>query len=244
MVQFVAELRKLFSLMLKSKRKAINPSQTLRCLRNCSKYDVDTFNQEDVSEFATILVNLLEESFDIMYKIQQKQLQPVMHEQQQQQQLKQEQQLDDSISTSFSTLTVDNADSGSKKTSEPVNSLSASDKLNLRKNRKNPIVNLLNGDVLINRKNSGKILLWSFLLRVAFELRSTKKTFFKQYPKSQTLKDLFFKTFQWHRITFRAIRKKYLFLKKQGSQIISRIVSVILTLILLKLTLIRKKRLS
>jgi hypothetical protein len=69
-VLFICELRKLFGFMLKSKRKAINPSLTLRYLRNCSKFDVDNFNQEDVSEFATILVNLIEEGFDILYKLQ------------------------------------------------------------------------------------------------------------------------------------------------------------------------------
>lgn len=40
------ELRKLFVLLLKSKRKAINPNNSLRVLRNCSKYNVNNFNQE------------------------------------------------------------------------------------------------------------------------------------------------------------------------------------------------------
>lgn len=123
MVLFVSELRKLFALMLKSRRKSINPSSTLLCLRNCSKYDVEMFNQEDVSEFATILVNLLEESFDVVSKLQQ-QTQTAVE------------------------LPIHRDD-------QLANMLT--DKLNIRKNRKNPIVNLLNGDILISRKNTGTI---------------------------------------------------------------------------------------
>jgi hypothetical protein len=175
-VNFVIELRKLFALMLKSKRKAINPNATLRCLRNCSKYDVYTFNQEDVSEFATILVNLIEESFDIVFKLQQSQ--------------------PSNDDTQNPSLNVSSGDDGSSGISLPINNLSTdtqkstldeatttttseflndssisnlrpiSEKAtlaiatantlanNLRKNRKNPIVNLLNGDILISRKNS------------------------------------------------------------------------------------------
>lgn len=145
MVQFVAELRKLFALMLKSRRKAINPSQTLRCLRNCSKYDVETFNQEDVSEFATILVNLLEESFDVISKLQQQQQQPLpTHQQAVELPIHRTQTTDD--------VNVD----------QLANLLT--DKLNIRKNRKNPIVNLLNGDILINRKNSGTRNIFFFLV--------------------------------------------------------------------------------
>lgn len=107
-------------------------------MRNCSKYDVDTFNQEDVSEFSTILVNLLEESFDVMFKVQQKQ--------QQSQSSTLAQEGDEQVtSTSDDTSTAD--------VKKPAGL--DPDKLNLRKNRKNPIVNLLNGDILINRKNSG-----------------------------------------------------------------------------------------
>ena len=167
--------------MLKSKRKAINPNPTLRCLRNCSKYDVDTFNQEDVSEFATILVNLIEESFDILFKVQQAQ--------------QKEPAGGGGLSESSSllepsavgvSLTINNLSTKSEDdhkassldstdidyTSELLaNNLKlkpiGSDKTtlaiatantlanNLRKNRKNPIVKLLNGDILINRKNSG-----------------------------------------------------------------------------------------
>lgn len=136
-VQFVAELRKLFALMLKSKRKAINPNPTLRCLKSCSKYDSELFNQEDVSEFATILVNLIEESFDILYKLQQ-----------------QTEASSEGISIPIQT---DSASSLSS-TQTPVKQIpSTTIKSNFnRKNKKNPIVKLLNGDILINRKNSGK----------------------------------------------------------------------------------------
>ncbi len=162
--------------MLKSKRKAINPNPTLRCLRNCSKYDVDTFNQEDVSEFATILVNLIEESFDILFKLQssQSKVKDVTASS-----------LLDSAETSGISLSIKNLslsglpDDGRKSSTlgSIENELLASNNFNikplgdkttlaiatantlannLRKNRKNPIVNLLNGDILINRKNSGK----------------------------------------------------------------------------------------
>jgi ubiquitin carboxyl-terminal hydrolase 25 len=141
-VQFVNELRKLFALMLKSKRKSINPNPTLRCLKNCSKYDSELFNQEDVSEFATILVNLIEESFDILYKLQQQKelaegtIIPI---------------LTDSIS-SMSLLSQSPVATPAT-TTTPIQKLN-SNLINMRKNRKNPIVKLLNGDILINRKNS------------------------------------------------------------------------------------------
>ncbi len=159
--------------MLKSKRKSINPNLTLRCLRSCSKYDVDTFNQEDVSEFATILVNLIEESFDILYKLQQTKSSTTTS-------------INDN--TTNTSITAINEPTLSSLTSpneaqltDPINifaknsdlsstgslidnlnnlNLRTTDKLiinqqlNTRKNRKNPIVNLLNGDILINRKNN------------------------------------------------------------------------------------------
>lgn len=137
MVLFVAELRKLFALMLKSRRKTINPSATLLCLRNCSKYDVEMFNQEDVSEFATILVNLLEESFDVITKLQ-------LQQQQQQQQ-----------SSNVIELPIHRVGEENSSGDQQLANL-LTDKLNIhRKNRKNPIVNLLNGDILISRKNTG-----------------------------------------------------------------------------------------
>jgi hypothetical protein len=68
-VLFIQELRKLFALMLRSNRKEINPSKALKLLRNCSKYDVEAYSQEDVSEFSTILVDLIEEGFDILNKV-------------------------------------------------------------------------------------------------------------------------------------------------------------------------------
>ena len=161
--------------MLKSKRKAINPNPTLRCLRNCSKYDVETFNQEDVSEFATILVNLIEESFDILSKLQQQ-------SQTKTKDISVSSLLDSGgagVSLAIKNLSLSNFPDEIRKSStldSTENELLASDNLNirpigekttlaiatantlannLRKNRKNPIVNLLNGDILINRKNSG-----------------------------------------------------------------------------------------
>jgi hypothetical protein len=152
--------------MSKSKRKSINPNQTLRCLGLCSKYDVFTFNQEDVSEFATILVNLIEESFDIVFKVQQsKQVAPLAAK---------EDNTDVSvlpsspIATNFESLEshLNESDSlvdglqnlnlskqSQQQTSDTSKTINLNH-LNLRKNRKNPIVKLLNGDILINRKNS------------------------------------------------------------------------------------------
>lgn len=130
MLQFVAELRKLFALMLKSNRKVINPSQTLKCLKNCSKYDVELFNQEDVSEFTTILVNLIEESFNILYNIKQ-----------QQACISQE----STVSKDQELLNISD-----------LSLTEASDQGNLKKNKSNPIVSMLNGDIIVNRKNSGE----------------------------------------------------------------------------------------
>ena len=157
--------------MLKSKRKAINPNPTLRCLRSCSKYDVDTFNQEDVSEFATILVNLIEESFDILFKMQQStneanvsggasvdsnamgvtlninNLSKISESPQK------TSSLDSQEMTEIYSNTVKLKPIGDKTTLAIATANTLAN--NLRKNRKNPIVNLLNGDILINRKNSG-----------------------------------------------------------------------------------------
>lgn len=136
MVLFVAELRKLFALMLKSRRKTINPSTTLLCLRNCSKFDVEMFNQEDISEFSTILVNLIEESFDVIAKLQLQQQQQQQHQ------------------SNVVELPIHRVGEESAGDEQLANLLT--DKLNIhRKNRKNPIVNLLNGDVLTSRKNTG-----------------------------------------------------------------------------------------
>lgn len=126
--------------MLKSKRKSINPNPTLRCLKNCSKYDSELFNQEDVSEFATILVNLIEESFDILYKLQQQKelaegtIIPI-------------------LTDSISSMSLLSQSPVATPTTTPTQKLN-SNLINMRKNRKNPIVKLLNGDILINRKNS------------------------------------------------------------------------------------------
>ena len=128
--------------MLRSKRKSINPNPTLRCLKNCSKYDSELFNQEDVSEFSTILVNLIEESFDILFKLQQ------------------QQQPQTSPEGEVSIPILSDSSASSLSSSSPVKLLSQptatkTNLINMRKNRKNPIVKLLNGDILINRKNSG-----------------------------------------------------------------------------------------
>jgi hypothetical protein len=104
--------------MLESKGKAISPKQTLICLSNCSNYDVDTRNQEDVSEFATILVNLIEKSFEILFKLQSSQSR-----------------VKDVTASSL----LDSAETSG--ISLPI---------------KNPIVNLLYGEIRTNRKNSGK----------------------------------------------------------------------------------------
>lgn len=134
-MKFVLELRKLFALMLRSKRKSINPSQTLKCLRNCSKYDVDTFNQEDISEFATILVNLIEESFNVSFKQQQSNsLAPSSDE--------------DVLSNLIETsMALEEGDTNKDTTRATASS-------NNNKNRNNPIVNLFNGDIKIMRKSS------------------------------------------------------------------------------------------
>ena len=160
MVQFVIELRKLFTLMLKSKRKSINPNQTLRFLGLCSRYDVFTFNQEDVSEFATILVNLIEESFDVVFKLQQtKQAAPLAAKEENSdstspvgsnfESIELHLSENDSLVDGMNNLSV-NKQAQTSETSKTINL----NHLNLRKNRKNPIVKLLNGDILINRKNS------------------------------------------------------------------------------------------
>ena len=146
MVNFVVELRKLFALMYKSKRRAINPNNTLRFLRNCSKYDVETFNQEDVSEFATILVNLIEESFDVLSKLQQQRSAPTTPGGQ----------VDEAVIENYLASLNLNAPAAPAATAtaetERLN-ITNSNLINFRKNRKNPIVNLLNGDMLISRKN-------------------------------------------------------------------------------------------
>lgn len=170
MVLFVAELRKLFALMLKSRRRTINPSPTLLCLRNCSKYDVEMFNQEDVSEFATILVNLLEESFDVISKLQSSTSSSSSSSQVSSQttttttipvsvQTKVNMielpihREDDATTMAATSLTTTN--SKDENDDESVLAHLLTEKLNIRKNRKNPIVNLLNGDILITRKTTG-----------------------------------------------------------------------------------------
>jgi hypothetical protein len=132
--------------MLNSKGKAINPKPTLKCLRNFSKYDVDTRNQEDVSEFATILVNLIEESFDILFKLQSSQSKV--------KDVTASSLLDSTLGSIENELLASN--NFNIKPPSDKTTLAIATANNLRKNRKNPIVNLLNGDILLNRKNSGK----------------------------------------------------------------------------------------
>lgn len=120
--------------MLKSRRKSINPNLSLKYLRQCSKYNVN-FNQEDVSEFSTTLVNLIEESFDIIAKISEQ----------------------STLTSTATTLQFPSSTSSAATTiiSSTFNSFTGKDTLedtqNTRKNRKNPIVNLLNGDIKICR---------------------------------------------------------------------------------------------
>lgn len=150
-VQFVLELRKLFTLMLRSKRKSINPNPTLKCLRNCSKYDVDLFNQEDVSEFATILVNLIEESFDIMFKLHQQEIGSSETDSMSEQNFKSTTDTIIPIQIQSSSLSTTSSVYNIPEPTERANLMNASLRI---KNRKNPIVKLLNGDLLINRKKS------------------------------------------------------------------------------------------
>jgi hypothetical protein len=84
------------------------------------------FILKDVSEFSTILVNLIEESFEILFKLEQTSEIKVVNE---------------PTRTTLTSATTDDQ-------------LTSIDEASNKKNRKNPIVNLLNGDILISRKNS------------------------------------------------------------------------------------------
>jgi len=132
----------------------------------CSKYDSELFNQEDVSEFATILVNLIEESFDILAK------QKETEDNNSEKNITITPSLNSSAARttpstdtlipiqiiSSSSLSSSVADCKMIDTTEEKFSLLSANQINLRiKNRKNPIVKLLNGDMLINRKKSGKL---------------------------------------------------------------------------------------
>lgn len=136
MVLFVAELRKLFALMLKSKRRIINPNQTLKCLKNCSKFDCEMSNQEDVSEFMTILVNIIEESFEKLNILKQSQSEekPIIET--------------ENIVSKINELNIKPTTeyrSESKNVQGP------------KKSKNNPIVNLLDGEIVVKRKDSGKL---------------------------------------------------------------------------------------
>lgn len=68
---FMAELRKLFSLLLKSQRKYVDPSKAVGILRgtlgggNSNDNATSVSNQQDVSEFTHKLLDWLEEAFNI-----------------------------------------------------------------------------------------------------------------------------------------------------------------------------------
>ncbi|RNA04444.1 ubiquitin carboxyl-terminal hydrolase 28 isoform X1 [Brachionus plicatilis] len=133
MVLFVAELRKLFAQMLKSKRRVINPNPTLKCLKNCSKFDSDMSNQEDVSEFMTILVNIIEESFEIWSNL--KQSQPEQ---------KPVNESENLVSKLNEQLNI-----------KPLTDFRSEHKnVGLKKSKNNPIVNLLDGEIIVKRKDS------------------------------------------------------------------------------------------
>ncbi|CAF0707342.1 unnamed protein product [Brachionus calyciflorus] len=128
MLLFVAELRKLFALMLRSKRKIINPNPTLKCLKNCSKYDSELFNQEDVSEFMTILVNIIEESFEIWNNLK--------LDQQEEKKQAEEENLVSKLNENLNLIDDEQLK-----------------KANLKKSKNNPIVNLLDGEIIVMRKS-------------------------------------------------------------------------------------------
>ena len=96
---------------------------------------------KDVSEFSTILVNLIEESFEILFKLEQTN------------EIKATNELNFNEPTR-TTLTSTSATSISTSTAKTEQLQSGVDEASNKKNRKNPIVNLLNGDMLISRKNS------------------------------------------------------------------------------------------
>jgi hypothetical protein len=136
--QFVLELRRLFALMLRSARRSINPSQTLKLLKKCSKFDADAFNQEDVSEFATILINLIEDSFNVLYKLQQ-QCQTQRSE----------------IDKCMSPVSDNELQPSSGSVAVPESESTQEELTKDRKNRtNNPIANLFDGDIKIIRKSS------------------------------------------------------------------------------------------
>lgn len=136
MVLFVAELRKLFAQMLKSKRRVINPNPTLKCLKNCSKFDSGMLNQEDVSEFMTILVNIIEESFEKLNSLKQSQSEenPVIE-------------TENLVSRLNEQLNI----------KPVVDFRSESKNFGLKKSKNNPIVNLLDGEIIVKRKDSGNL---------------------------------------------------------------------------------------
>eukprot|EP00118_Oscarella_pearsei_P007856 m.39424 g.39424 ORF g.39424 m.39424 type:complete len:972 (+) comp32740_c0_seq1:82-2997(+) len=63
---FVRELRDLFALLLKSKRKYVDPSQAVQKLRSTfASSATQTANQQDISEFNHLLMEWLEEAFSV-----------------------------------------------------------------------------------------------------------------------------------------------------------------------------------
>lgn len=59
-VMTVRELQKLFAFLIESRKKYIDPSNVIQCLRNFFKEDL---NQQDVSEFMIKLIDYLEDTF-------------------------------------------------------------------------------------------------------------------------------------------------------------------------------------
>ena len=73
-VEFKLELRKLFALMVGSQRKYVDPSRAVDILRgsigtlqneNKDILNIDTNNQQDVSEFTHIVLEWVEEAFKV-----------------------------------------------------------------------------------------------------------------------------------------------------------------------------------
>ncbi|CAF1360224.1 unnamed protein product, partial [Didymodactylos carnosus] len=69
-VGFTEELRNLFTLMLKSPRRSINPDRAIKKFKGTRKLCRVDFSHEDCSEFATLLIDLIELAFEATGKSQ------------------------------------------------------------------------------------------------------------------------------------------------------------------------------
>lgn len=67
-ITFTEELRYLFALMLKSPRRSINPERAIKKFKNTRKLCGVDFSQEDCSEFATHLIDLVELAYETLGK--------------------------------------------------------------------------------------------------------------------------------------------------------------------------------